>query len=79
MASRTAADKERMSSIAPTTAKSAAVAVSTTNCPLSFCSNAGDVAAAPQATTNVATTTGIPPPCGVGLRWDERAFGLANA
>ena len=54
------------SSIAPTTPNSAAVAVSATNCPPSFCSRAGDVATVAQVTTKVATTTDIPPPCGVG-------------
>jgi hypothetical protein len=30
------------------------------------------------ATINVAATTAIPAPCGVGTRCDDRAFGLAN-
>ena len=66
IASRIAAGNERRSSITPTTPNSAAVAVSATNCPPSFSSKAGDVATVAQATTKVATTTDIPPPCGVG-------------
>jgi hypothetical protein len=61
-ASRTAAGDERTSSIAPTTANSAVVAVSTSNWLPPFCSSAGDRAAAPQVTTSVAATTATPPP-----------------
>src|SRR5262249_664029 len=34
---------------------------------------------AAHTTIVVATMTAIPPPCGVGSRCDDRAFGLANA
>jgi hypothetical protein len=78
-ARRTAAGDERTSSNAPTTANSAAAAVSTSNWPPSFCGNAGDRPAAPQTTASVAATTAMPPPCGVGSRCDERAFGRAMA
>ena len=33
----------------------------------------------PRRPRSVATTTATPPPCGVGSRWDERAFGFAIA
>ena len=39
----------------------------------------GNSAKAHQATTSVATTTAMPPPCGVGRWCDERAFGRASA
>ncbi len=31
------------------------------------------------ATTSVAATTAMPAPCGVGMRWEDRAFGFASA
>ena len=31
------------------------------------------------AAISVAAITAMPAPCGVGMRWDERAFGLASA
>ena len=31
------------------------------------------------AVTSVAAITAMPAPCGVGIRWEERAFGLASA
>ena len=31
------------------------------------------------ATSSVAAITAMPAPCGVGMRWEERAFGRASA
>ena len=76
---RAAAGAERMSSIAPTTASSMAAAVTASHWPTSSCTRGDHSATAPQATAKVATTTATPPPCGVGSRWDERAFGFAIA
>ena len=37
------------------------------------------IASATATAPSVAATTAMPPPCGVGVRCDERAFGLASA
>ena len=36
-------------------------------------------AMAAAATISVAAITAMPAPCGVGIRWEERAFGFASA
>jgi hypothetical protein len=41
-------------------------------------SNNRSAKAAPT-TTVTAAITAMPPPCGVGVRWDDRTFGLASA
>jgi hypothetical protein len=69
-----------MSSTAPTTASSAAAAVSARNWLVSLVENAlVEIAQPAQATVNVAMMTAAPPPCGVASRCDERAFGRAKA
>ena len=75
--SRSAAGKVRMSSMAPTKASSAAAAVAARNA-ASGLVKAGSRVTAHQATTSVATTTAMPPPCGVGRWCDERAFGRSK-
>ena len=37
------------------------------------------IASATPTAPIVAAMTAMPPPCGVGVRCDERAFGLASA
>ena len=68
----------RMSSMAPTPASATAPARMTamrsgSSKPPGVNTNT------PAATTIVAATTAMPPPCGVGARCEERAFGRASA
>jgi hypothetical protein len=44
-----------------------------------FKSAVPESAIAAAATISVAATTAMPPPCGVGMLWEDRAFGVASA
>ena len=67
-----------MSSMAPTPASATAPARMTAM--RSGCSKTPGVNTnTPAATTIVAATTAMPPPCGVGAWCEERAFGSASA
>ena len=56
-----------MNSVAPKTATGIFISAAPAN------------AMAVTAAISVAAITAMPPPCGVGIRWEERAFGLASA
>src|SRR5262249_30814937 len=69
----------RMSSMAPAVASTSAAIVSARNS-LGGPGTVMPKSAAPsQAAANVAMITAAPPPCGVGSRCEERAFGRASA
>jgi hypothetical protein len=75
IARRRPAESGRRSSIAPTMAIAIAAAATTAISPEP---RPVAITTSPAA-TKAAHRTAIPPPWGVGTRWLERAFGLANA
>jgi hypothetical protein len=74
--SRGAAPRPRMSSITPTSASASAATLSTANW---VAPARPDTATPIHRPTSAAATTAMPPPCGVGSRCEERAFGRAKA
>ena len=75
-ASRGSTGIELTSSAKPTAAMNSVAPNSATG---SMRSGVTALAMIAPATTTVAPITAMPPPCGVGTRCDERAFGLASA